>query len=214
MIAVLNSSDLDNSGFIANFFATGWKVRGVDCTTAANNAVPFDITASSITGELTTAACNTGWIKDDLVMVCTDEYSAMIDAATLPAGSEFTITKTLAKTGIGETAAALTGATSGDLTLVRVAIQNDLTNAVSGGGTNGVNIISTDTIPLNAEILATGVNMGAGGFISKEIGFKVATTKAVQVKNTAAGGALTGTGNLTFHLTFRRNSVGATVAAA
>jgi len=214
-IGVFGNVDQPAGGFVADFFATGWKIRGVNCA-VITEAVPYDITASGVNGTLTTANAGAAWTDGDTVCVCTDEHSAMLDATqtALPVGSEFTITKTLTKTGIGETAAALTGAASGDLSLVRVLIQNDLTNAVSGGGINGVNIITTDTIPLNAEILATGTDMVAGGFIGMDIGFKVAATKAVQVKNTAAGGALTGTGNLTFHLTFRRNTVGSTIAAA
>jgi len=197
--------------FPTNFFATGWKVRGVNCSNSANNGVAYDITASTLTGKLTTAACATAWVSGDLVMVCTDEYSDMLDTATaLAAGNEFTLTKSVTKTALVTGGIDLTGVSTLDVSLIGVDWQND--SNVGGGATDGIFIITNDTVPLNLPVAATGTDVLASGFYHKEVMFRLAAGKKVTAKAVTAN--FSGTGVLVFHLTFRRNTVGSTIAAA
>lgn len=222
IVEALKANTKDKEGkFGTNFFATGWKVRGVDCNTAANNGVELDITASTTSGQVTTAACTTGWASADLVMICTDEFSAMLDASSnTGAGTEFTITKIITKTTVIHTGTglAITGAASGNVVLKRIALQND--NTICGGATSGVYVRSNDaTTPLTEMLVATGATLdatdlgtGTTGFVASDIGYSVATGKILYLQ--AGTAALSGAGSLAVHMTFVRNADGATIAAA
>lgn len=163
-------------------------------------------------GDIDTAA-HTGAVDTatSIMAYCKQLVTAILAGAL--GGTEFTITKRLAKTDITFGAAVdLTGVSSGGvLTLKRVAIQNDA-NA-GGGATGGVYIKSNDTNePLNVALLGTGGALTANIFTGIDIGYQIASGKKIQIQ--AATSDVTGTDNVTLHLTFLRGVGGATIIAA
>jgi hypothetical protein len=138
----------------------------------------------------------------------------MIDAATLPAGAEFTITKTLTKIQVVTAGADLTGISTLDVSLVRAVIQNDSTLATVGTASGGIFIYTDDAVPLNSQLIGApaGTLLVASANVGVDIGHRLTAGKKVKVKS--VGNDLAGAGNVVFHLTFRRNTVGSTIAAA
>jgi len=194
-----------------NFFATGWKIRPVKCTALTSSAT--DITASDDTGKLTAAAAGAEvYTKGDWIMLCTDEFSAMLDsmATALHAGDEFTVTKSITKTNLVTGGVDLTGVSTLDVSLVKALVQND-SNA-GGGASGGIFIATNDTVPLNHQLVANGSAITASADVVADLGFRIAAGKKVTAN--ASGSNFSGSGSVVFHLTFRRNVVGATIAAA
>jgi len=189
-----------------DLFNSGWKIKCILATEASNIGLIRDITDFDIDlGQVTTAVMAATYTVGDILALIPDEIA-------LPAGQIFTVTKRITKIAVTYAIAVdVTGVSSGGTVgLIKAAIQNGANAA--GGATTGIFIKSNDANePLNIEMVAQGADLTARKFVSKEIGYQVASGKKITIQ--AGTADLSGTGSITVHLTFVR-SAGAIIAAA
>ena len=182
-----------------------------DVNTSLNTIVPATPTAGALTDILSKAGGGNTFDKT------TDSLEALADAITAAStgiGTVFSIVKSVTHSDIVGAGIALTTASSGLLELITAYAQNGAVAMTSAGGTAKLELANNNVS--GSDLYLTDIaeaNLGAN--TANPMGNSICVLESGKIMSaTAISEAFTSAGTVDIYLVFRRQSAGATIAAA